>query len=666
MNMNKKKSFMLLLACMFLFFLMRGVNETVSVEVNGIKRVFQETGEFRDDAATTPIKASVSVDRYPGLNSPVTITCEIVSTLDAPGTSARIELPENARLIKGSLTWNGDLYRDVPVTFSAKVKLKKEGNAAIFCNVLHQVDEKNSWGERAAVYLYVGKEEGSPGFRGMETRVDNPGEVIQAGTGMVAENGGQSPAAPRLSGSWDPVPAVELSSLSNSRDAFVTSENEAYIAGTITVTGRWGYYDRNDAYTGARDFLVELVRGDNGDHLAYTYTSYSGYYTFPAVTNPGGAGVRCRMLSYSKYSPYSDILIVVNPDWGTSNSVNNSFGTITPVTVFSDGTHDIGSWVSSNGSNYERAYWIQRDLVDTWRYIWFGAGSSQSPQETSGPCTVEWKIDSTHGTHYHRGGNVHLDGEDPLSDTVVSHEYGHNVMYTVYGNWMPTTYCPSPHYLQLSSHVNCAWTEGWATFLPLAVNNDPIYRWDSGATLNLELPTWGTIGWDEGDDVEGRVAGSLWDILDTANDGDDTYSDGSVANIWDTLYHQNDNNFSEFWSAWKSRGHNETGPLNCIFQNTIEYNPSPPFTVSISGPTKGDNRGTYTWCAYVSGGQSPYTYDWRYSYDGVNYNYLFGTTQCVTAQLPYGMDLYLKLTVTDSQGTEATDYHLTLNMDGWE
>jgi hypothetical protein len=122
-----------------------------------------------------------------------------------------------------------------------------------------------------------------------------------------------------------------------------------------------------------------------------------------------------------------------------------------------------------------------------------------------------------------------------------------------------------------ASHVNCAWTEGWADFFPLAVNNDPIYRWASGASINLETPTWGTYNWNNGDAVEGRVAGALWDILDTVNDGDDQYSDGGIANIWDTLYHQTDNDFSEYWSAWKARGHNENNAIWSIYQNTIDY-----------------------------------------------------------------------------------------------
>jgi hypothetical protein len=103
----------------------------------------------------------------------------------------------------------------------------------------------------------------------------------------------------------------------------------------------------------------------------------------------------------------------------------------------------------------------------------------------------------------------------------------------------------------------------------MAVNNDPHYYWDTGSSLNLETPNASTPGWDDGDDVEGRVAGALWDILDSVNDGDDTYTDGDIANIWDTFYHQDDDNFSDYVSAWVSRGHPTTGPDGCLTQNTI-------------------------------------------------------------------------------------------------
>jgi hypothetical protein len=88
---------------------------------------------------------------------------------------------------------------------------------------------------------------------------------------------------------------------------------------------------------------------------------------------------------------------------------------------------------------------------------------------------------------------------------------------------------------------------------------------------------------------------------------------------------------------------------------------TPPFSVNISGPVKGDNNGTYTWSAIVSNGIPPYTYRWDYSYDGSNYAY-FGNTSSITDQLPFDFDLYLKLTVTSSNGLQDIDFHTTINL----
>lgn len=272
---------------------------------------------------------------------------------------------------------------------------------------------------------------------------------------------------------------------------------------------------------------------------------------------------------------------------GNKHEYENSYFVRTHLRVYGDGTHDIGDWSMAKGEDEERAFWVQRDLIDVWRYIWYATGGSQSPQETAGPATVEWNINSTGKAIYDPGGNIHLNGEHPLSNTVVGHEYGHNIMYTIYGYW-PTSYCPSPHEIKESSHVNCAWVEGWAMFISLAVNNDPVYRWaDLVSILNFEDPTWGSSGWDDGDDVEGRVTGALWDILDYnstnfTNEGYDQYS-GDFADIWDTIYHQNDDNFQEYWEAWKSRGHNELDAVMSIYQNTIDYRPQHTLNVNLNG-----------------------------------------------------------------------------------
>lgn len=60
-------------------------------------------------APSTPIQAKLSIDQYPPTGVQATITCEISSTYDAPGTTAQLELPDNVQVIDGNTTWQGDL-----------------------------------------------------------------------------------------------------------------------------------------------------------------------------------------------------------------------------------------------------------------------------------------------------------------------------------------------------------------------------------------------------------------------------------------------------------------------------------------------------------------------------------------------------------------------------
>lgn len=597
----------------------------------------------------TPIQVEIQIDRLARLGETATLTCAVSTAYDAPGTRAAIELPANAELVSGALDWQGDLRAGQPQTLAATVVFKSGGDTAIRCRALRLTEELDTWGDLDAIYLSVGELETREGFSPVSPEEhDMLGEMETPGQGSVVSELAAYPAPPAGEGPENAPPAVDA----HQKGAEPAVNPVDAPLGNLTITGRWRFYNRDGALD-SEQMIVEIVRGDNSNHLAWCYTDAAGYYTCGPFTNPGGAGVRSRYLSYTNFNPYNDILVTVNPDSGTTGNTANAFAFTTSVQSFSDGTHDIGGWNTTSTNNNRRAWWITNDLIRVWKYIWFQTGSSQSPQETSGQSTVQWKIDSTDGTYYSRGGNIHLDGDDPLSKTVVGHEYGHNMMWNIYGAWMPTTYCPSPHYIQYASHVNCAWTEGWANFITIAVNNEPVYYWSSGSTLNLETPSWTTSNWDDGDDVEGRVAGGMWDILDAANDGDDTYSDGSLVDIWDTIYHQNDTNYSEYWAAWKSRGHTNTsaGPIMSNYQSTIDYR---------NGPAHDDFADRIT----ISGGATGYGH--------YNVNTASATTQGYdpetlcgsTANPRQSRSVWYRITPTTTANylldTEGTDYDTVL------
>jgi hypothetical protein len=549
--------------------------------------------------SSSPIQAYISIDIYPPIGSPATVTCEISSAVNASLASAQIELPPNTKILNGDLDWEGSLLAGESQVFSAVILFEEPGDKAIFCRAQHVLDSENSYGDLAELYLSIGEDAGQIGYASIEAAgFTELGVPHQLGDGILLDEVNVPTLPASNNQSAEPIP--NLTSLPDGDDS--RDHNDPSVEapiGMLTVKGHWAFIDRDNNYTSAIESLVEVVRGDNGKHLDWCYTDHRGLYSCGPFPNPGSAGVRTILHTFTRYNPHGDVLAVVNPHWGANpNNLGNLYRVRTGVTVFSDGTHDIGAWFVTDGSSFERAFWAHNDLLRVWRYIFFQTGINQNPPETAGPATVEWAIDSTDGTYYVRGKNIHLTGADPLSNTVVGHEYGHNIMFTVYGDRMPVTHCPRPHYINLASHINCAWTEGWANFLPLVVNNDPVYRWSSGNSINLENPTWNSIGWDNGDDVEGRVAGALWDIFDSRNEGDDLYTTRNIVAIWDTLYHQNDDNFAEFWAAWKARGHmnGSTDPLMSLLQNTIDYRNGP----GNDDFSEAENIGTLPWSGHIN------------------------------------------------------------------
>jgi hypothetical protein len=116
----------------------------------------------------------------------------------------------------------------------------------------------------------------------------------------------------------------------------------------------------------------------------------------------------------------------------------------------------------------------------------------------------------------------------------------------------------------------CAWTEGFADWYGVAALNNP----DIPARGNVQTSTWGTPGWDDGDQVEGRVAGALWDLLDAdpaGGEGTDNYRD-SLDNVWNTFLDNRVQTFQQYWTERGQDGRNVgDDALGSLFQNTIDY-----------------------------------------------------------------------------------------------
>jgi hypothetical protein len=203
-------------------------------------------------------------------------------------------------------------------------------------------------------------------------------------------------------------------------------------------------------------------------------------------------------------------------------------------------------------------------------------------------------VGGTDGTYYSLNDQrVHLTDLDANSRDVVVHETAHRYMDLMYNIWPPND-CPAPHYVNRASGKFCGWSEGYTYLITALVDGNPIYQFNSGATLNLETPVCNTPNWDDGPTVEGRVGGMLIDLIDpffavaagpvsgfgnepkAAGCSGDDQASGMFDIIWDLLWDQDDillvtqdGVTDSLSNAWKSRSYPRFAPDRAGDHNTI-------------------------------------------------------------------------------------------------
>lgn len=173
-------------------------------------------------------------------------------------------------------------------------------------------------------------------------------------------------------------------------------------------------------------------------------------------------------------------------------------------------------------------------------------------------------------------GNGMLLNDNSDERLTILHEFGHHVM-DIAGRFPATWSCPSPHYLHNQSSASCAWTEGWAGFVPHMVDNSARMRWTNTVYVDLEqdrtensdggartsFARTGPSG-DEGHIVEGQVAAALWDIKDSLVDAEfDRAGQNTRGRVLDDLSMGDDEivgtvrtatyaSFEDVYTAWES------------------------------------------------------------------------------------------------------------------
>jgi hypothetical protein len=520
---------------------------------------------------SVPIGVELSLSPVPRLNEVGELRCVVTSVFKASDVRVEVKLPDGFALVSGDLTWQGDLTADGKVEVIANIKTVKLGSWVIEGEAGYSFTG-GMYLDRDRLYITV-----------TEASAYMSREPLSATTSPSAIKVDPSQASARL-----PLPPQGIAP--QPPEAVQGMGGAAQSPGSLTVTGIFYCYISEDTPRLGSMRSDELQRMVWGWAIVYRASDYA--YLGDQVTGTDGS------FSIAVENPASNGFYVEMVPWTTAAHVVKSdeseYGSYTIIYYPSpsDTVKDIGGWAPPDDVNYKAAWRAYETIVNDaydrggWDFM-----VNEGPGFTPPRVKVRIPMPSGHGTHIHLDptlSTIDIDNVDysRALDTLL-HEYGHEIMYRAYSNWFPTTYCPSPHYIEGASHVNCAWTEGWPDFFPLACQMwgrdgspyDPYYEWGTGSYRNLETQTWGTSGWDDGPAVEGRVAGALLDIYDYQNDGHDqwqrTHSPAyhKFSEIWDTLRNGgHHSNFHEYLQAWQTRGHLVSSPLaGCLWQNTIEY-----------------------------------------------------------------------------------------------
>ena len=311
-------------------------------------------------------------------------------------------------------------------------------------------------------------------------------------------------------------------------------EPSAGAGGQGCVTGGWFYVDNTGATRPAINESVEVWDHDSlsaDDLLVVGVVGFDGRYRLCFSSNDGVGDSTQEV--YVKY-------LTQNTRWRVRNTAaSNQTYVFTTETVDVCDTcdHEYGNRQPTDTALMPGLHAFD-EIGDLWRFV---AGGSQNcfdrSDTTCRVMLVNWTSTSTDGTDYLNDSNqIRLLANADLA--VHGRARGsHVLMDDVYEDDMPPSNCPA-HDIPVAANAICAWVEGFAEWLPAQVYNNPIYLYPSGRIENLETPSWTTGSYDDGDTVEGRIAGTLIDISDSTNERFWDFASGGFVPVHDLHQHR--------------------------------------------------------------------------------------------------------------------------------
>jgi hypothetical protein len=518
------------------------------------------------------------------VNETAEFSFSISPTLDSPDVTITTSLPAFVTLLAGTPVWRGPVVVGQLVKLQFSIRVKEDFSGSIGA----RVEALN------ALTNYYILPVRTTSIGGLQAQLGNPANFVRGKTNAGTPNVTQP--SPQFSVMNAPSPGGYITV----RGTFVYQVDlTGYCPGKVTPP----YQGGSVGYCPMR--RVEVVLYDNEPislrEVSRTTTDDNGNYVFAGVSNNGflfgGLNVYVEALSTNLKTVYD----LSTPVASSKPSNGAGYAVDTPqVNNVPDGS------IIDYGIRYPTQYneaWESIDAVLR-EYDWIrsnsGTGWSRGSIDIWWPYG-EWPVFT--------GSNIQLnDRSDPSSygywnHYVLYHEYGHAVMFTAYGNNLPSGAGPPPsdpcypnHCIFSETSGQYALVEGFAEFMQAAVDNTPeiVQDYYNGHGGNLEANDWYNCvdtGDIDGNVVEGSVASVFWDIFDP--DIDDTLRLG-FGPIWNVLVNSNPQQlYPDFWNAWFQR-YDYSNQMTQIFVNYGVLAPTVTVTSTLTETATSYSYGTTT------------------------------------------------------------------------
>lgn len=309
----------------------------------------------------------------------------------------------------------------------------------------------------------------------------------------------------------------------------VTTSNVRATSGNITVSGVIKWTDTAGVTHPANEIRVEIMDEDvaSDDLIKAVYTDSNGKYTATFANDTslteGGYDIFVRVYARGRY------VQVTNKSGGLYNFSRE---------VCSDangGTSYSVNFTLGNTNNAYRSIHVQQAVSMASNYVYQQEGSYLDTVYVRYP-------DDTQGTtcYTDSSNRIYVLADDYCDWDVLQHEYGHHVSNEFGFDKSPGgehsySYNLADKYLNKETGIYLAWSEGWATFFAISLQNK------LGAN-SLNIPNVGDVKYT--DTLDQSIDMSIESCNTTLGEANELVvsatlfdmADGGTGESWDSMY----------------------------------------------------------------------------------------------------------------------------------